>query len=251
MTDDMTADLRPALIEPSDFASSHIEPASSELFRKLAEVVYVSEDFTGVYEAIVRAAPHLVEGCDHASLMLRRDGKFSTVASSDDVAESVDAYEREVGEGPCLDAIKDESVYHEADITGGSPWPRLAGRVLSETSVRSMAGFRIRTGDEHSGALNLFSDTPGGLSERAVDQGIVLASFISVALVASHERRSATTLRAGLASNREIGKALGLLMAFHKVGDDEAFAMLRRASQDLNIKLSEVARQIVDHHNTR
>jgi AmiR/NasT family two-component response regulator len=40
-------------------------------------------------------------------------------------------------------------------------------------------------------------------------------------------------------------------MAFHKVSDNEAFGMLRSTSQDLNIKLSEVARQIVDHHNQR
>ena len=79
----------------------------------------------------------------------------------------------------------------------------------------------------------------------------MLASFISVALVASDERRSARTLRAGLESNREIGKAMGLMMAFHKVSDQEAFTMLRSASQDMNMKLSEVARQVVEHHNQR
>jgi hypothetical protein len=250
----MTEELRPSLVDPGveivDPASS-VLPSSSEVFRRLADVVYLSDDFAGIYESVVRAAPQLVEGCHHASLMVHRDGRFMTVASSDEVAASVDAHEREIGEGPCLDAIIEESVHHDADLTDGSPWPRLAERVLAQTSVRSMAGFRIRTGDDSSAALNLFSDTPGGLTERSVDQGIVLASFISVALVASHERRSARTLRAGLASNREIGKAMGLMMAFHKVGDDEAFAMLRRASQDLNVKLSEVARQIVEHHNQR
>ena len=39
------------------------------------------------------------------------------------------------------------------------------------------------------------------------------------------------------------------MMAFHKITDDEAFAMLRSASQDMNLKLAEVARQVVDHHN--
>lgn len=242
----MTDDLRPAVVDPTD-----LRPSSSEVFRSLADIVYVSDDFAGIYEAIVRSAPHLVEGCDHASLMLRRDDRFFTVASSDEVAARVDAYEREIGEGPCLDAIVQESVFHDADLTDGSPWPHLAERVLAETPVRSMAAFRIRTGDAMSGALNLFSDTPGGLTDRAVDQGIMLASFITVALVASHERRSARTLRAGLESNREIGKALGLMMAFHKVGDAEAFAMLRSASQDMNMKLSEVARQVVEHHNQR
>ncbi len=77
----------------------------------------------------------------------------------------------------------------------------------------------------------------------------MLASFVSVALVAAQERRTAETLRSGLHSNREIGKAMGLMMAFHKITDDQAFAMLRSASQDMNIKLAEVARQVVEHHN--
>ena len=144
------------------------------------------------------------------------------------MARTIDGYERELGEGPCLDAIVDNSVYHDADLTDGSPWPRLTERVLATTPVRSMAGFRLLVGDQKSGALNLFSETPGGLDDDSVDQGIVLASFVTVALLAAHERKTAETLRAGLASNREIGKAIGLMMAFHKISDEDAFAMLRK-----------------------
>jgi len=225
------------------------DEATSGVFRSLARIVYASDSFDEVYDAVVRAAPRLVNGCDHASLMLRGNDTFLTVASSGEVARTIDGYERELGEGPCLDAIVDNSVYHDADLTDGSPWPRLTERVQATTPVRSMAGFRLLVGDQKSGALNLFSESPGGLDNASVDQGIVLASFVTVALLAAHERRTAETLRAGLASNREIGKAIGLMMAFHKISDEEAFAMLRSASQDMNIKLAEVARQVVDHHN--
>ena len=221
----------------------------SDVFRSLAEIVYASDDFVEVYRAIVEAAPRLVDGCHHASLMLHQDGGFVTVAASDEVASVVDGFERDLGEGPCLDAIVDQAVYHDADLTDGSPWPRLTERVLGETPVRGMAGFRLRGGDDVRGALNLFSDEPGGLTERSVNQAIVLASFITVALFAARERRAAATLRAGLHSNREIGKAMGLMMAFHKISDDEAFSMLKNASQDMNLKLAEVARQVVEHHN--
>ena len=225
------------------------DEATSGVFRSLARIVYASDSFDEVYDAVVGAAPRLVNGCDHASLMLRGNDTFLTVASSGEVARTIDGYERELGEGPCLDAIVDNSVYHDADLTDGSPWPRLTERVLATTPVRSMAGFRLLVGDRKSGALNLFSESPGGLDNASVDQGIVLASFVTVALLAAHERKTAETLRAGLASNREIGKAIGLMMAFHKISDEEAFAMLRSASQDMNIKLAEVARQVVDHHN--
>jgi hypothetical protein len=232
--------------EPAEYPA---DEATAGVFRSLAEIVYASDDFNEVYDAVVGAAPRLVSGCDHASLMLRGNDRFATAAASDDIARTIDAFERELGEGPCLDAIVDSSVFHDADLTDGSPWPRLSERVLARTPVRGMAGFRLLVGDQKSGALNLFSDTEGGLDETSVDQGIVLASFVTVALLASHERRAAETLRAGLASNREIGKAIGLMMAFHKISDEEAFAMLRSASQEMNIKLAEVARQVVEHHN--
>ena len=226
------------------------DAAVAGVFQSLATLVYASDDFSAVHQAVVDAAPRLVEGCDHASLMLRNnDGRFLTAAASDEVAELIDTYERELGEGPCLDAIVDDAVYHDADLLDGSPWPRLSARVLDTTPVRGMAGFRLLVGDQKTGALNLFCDRPGGLDAASVDQGIVLASFVTVALLAAHERQAANTLRAGLTSNREIGKAVGLLMAFHKISDDEAFSMLRKASQDMNIKLAEVARQVVNHHN--
>lgn len=230
-------------------AGSPGEPAS--VFAMLARMVYASDDFTDVYEAVCRVAPLLVAGCDHASLMLRRDGELVTVAANDKVAWRIDEFERALAEGPCVDAVVDEGAYVDGDLTNGSPWPKLAAKTLAETPVRGVAGFRLAVDDKKAGALNLFSDTPGGLSAGSVDEAIVLASFVSVALLAAHHRETATTLRQGLQSNREIGKAIGLLMAFHKTTDEEAFDLLRKASQDMNVKLADIAAQVVSHHNAR
>jgi AmiR/NasT family two-component response regulator len=105
--------------------------------------------------------------------------------------------------------------------------------------------------DRKVGALNLFSDEPHGLTDASIDQAALLAAFTSIALMAADRQEQATTLRAGLESNREIGKAIGLMMAFHKISDDEAFELLRRSSQEMNLKISEIAREVVGHHNTR
>jgi hypothetical protein len=221
------------------------------MFRSLADIVYAADDFDAVYEAVVAATPRLVGGCDHASLMVRKGSGFETVTASDEVARQVDQLERALGEGPCLDAIVDESAYIESDLTSGSPWPAFSARVLAETPVRGAAGFRLVVNGEKNGALNLFSNTSGALDEQSVNEGAVLSSFVSIAMVAAHERKDALTLREGLQSNREIGKAVGLLMAFHHIDDTKAFEMLRKASQDMNMKLTEVARQVVEHHNHR
>jgi hypothetical protein len=231
-------------------------PYPSELltaFRAMAEIVYSGESYDSVYDAMCSAAVQLIDGCDHASLMLRRGGRAETVAASDDVARQIDQLERTLGEGPCLDAIdENEPDQHICpDLTDGSSWPALAKQILADTSVRGMAGFRLRQEGKRVGALNVFSDTAGALTEHSLEQAIMLTAFASVTLAALERGEEATTLRRGLESNREIGKAVGLLMAMHDIDDDRAFEMLAKVSQEMNVKVAEVAAQVVQHHRSK
>jgi GAF domain-containing protein len=237
-----------------ELTSGSTDPAAGptgEAFATLASLVYAADTIEEIYDSIVEVAVGVIDGCDHASIMLRgRDGIFRTVAATDAVARAVDSLERAKGEGPCLDAIIQDTPQFDDDLSAPHPqWPDFARAVVRSTPVRSAAGFRIVAGSEKLGALNLFSDVPSGMDSRAADQAIIVAAFASVAMTTLHQREEARTLQQGLASNREIGKAVGLLMAFHKVRDEQAFAMLRKASQDMNIKLAEVAREVVQHHN--
>jgi transcriptional regulator with GAF, ATPase, and Fis domain len=223
----------------------------SAVFAKLAEMVYSGDDFAQVYQAICDAAAVLVPGCTHASIMLKQNDQHLTVGASDSVAAHVDALERAEQEGPCLDAIEKEAPQVEADLARSAQWPRLAQRAIAETPVRGAAGFRLLIKGRKVGALNLFSDTPGTFTDESIDQAILITAFAAVTLTALHEPQEAQTLRAGLASNREIGKAIGLLMAFHDISEDRAFDLLRKTSQDMNIKLTGVAREIIAHHNSK
>jgi hypothetical protein len=223
---------------------------SVKAFQSLAELIYSSDSYPEIYEAICRAAVEAVPGCDHAGVTTMRAGEKPVCeAATDAIARRVDELELETGEGPCLDAILTHSFEREPDITTGSSWPHLAARVVAETPVRGMVGYRIVVGDRKAGALNLFSDTPGALTAEAGSVGAIVAAFASVALVAATERESARSLREALDSNREIGKAIGLLMATHGISDDEAFATLREASSRLNLRLALVARRVVDEHS--
>jgi hypothetical protein len=222
-------------------------------FRSMADIVYSGESFDSVYEAVCATAVQLVDGCDHASLMLRRSGRVETVAASDDVARTIDDFEKSLGEGPCLDAIDEtEADQHICpDLSEGSKWPELAKVILTETDVRGMAGFRLRQQGQRVGALNVFSDSVGALTDRSLEQAIMLTAFASVTLAALERGEEATTLRRGLESNREIGKAVGLLMALHDIDDDRAFEMLAKVSQEMNVKVAEVAAQVVEHHRRK
>ncbi len=222
-------------------------------FRAMAEVVYSGESYESVHESLCNSAVDLVDGCDHASLMVRKHGRAVTVAAYDETARLIDEMERTLDDGPCLDAMdEDEPDQHMCtDLTTGSKWPKLAARILAETEVKGMAGFRIRQEGQKVGALNIFSDTPGALTEHSLEQAIMLTAFASVALAALERGEEASTLRRGLESNREIGKAIGLLMAMHDIDDDQAFQMLAKVSQEMNVKVAEVATRVIAHHRQR
>jgi ANTAR domain len=181
---------------------------------------------------------------------VRRDGRYVTVGASDRVAQRIDDMERRSGDGPCIDAIEDETPQIEPDLTTPTLWPKLAARLLEETPVRGAMGFRLLVDRQATGALNLFSDTPNGFDKESAGQAIVLASFASVAINAIAQGEDAATLRRGLLSNREIGKAVGMLMLLNNVSEHDAFDVLRRYSQDLNIKLADVARTVIEHRGT-
>jgi len=58
-------------------------------------------------------------------------------------------------------------------------------------------------------------------------------------------RAHAEALKRALVSNRRIGMAMGILMERHRLTEEQAFDRLRDLSQRSNIKLREVAEQIV------
>lgn len=227
-------------------STASTDPAT--VFAALADIVYRGTSAEEVYTAICVAATLLVPGCDHASMMLVSRGRNITVAASDDVARTVDDIERATGEGPCLDAIDSEVAQIETDFRVSGGWPALARGVVARTPVRGAMGFRLMLDNEKVGALNLFSDTPGKFTPDTADRAIILTAFAAVTVSAILKGEEARTLRLGLDSNREIGKAVGLLMASHDVGDDEAFEMLRKTSQDLNVKIAALARSVVESH---
>lgn len=235
---------------PADEIETTVEAADvvlqpATLFQQLSALVYAEAEPAAIYQGLSHLAVAAVDGCDHASIMLNRRGAFITAAATDEVAQRIDEFERAVGAGPCVDAIVDEPIQLDTDIRTHTSWPRLAELVLAQTPVRGMLGYRLLVDGQKVGALNLFADKPGALSETSADQAAIVAAFASVTLIGQAAKQDAQTMQQGLHSNREIGTAVGLLMAAHKCSQDEAFELLKSTSQNLNMKLAHVARQVI------
>ena len=228
---------------------THTQVDPSGVFTSLADIAREAATPREMYAAICVAATLTIPGCDHASLMIRQNGAFTTAAISDAVAGQIDKLELALGSGPCLDAIEDGTAQIETNLTSESRWPDLISRVLADTPVRGALSVQLPVDRERIGALNLFSDTPHAFDDYSVERALVLGAFASVATNAVAQSEDAASLRRGLASSREIGKAVGILMVLNDVSDDDAFDILRRTSQVTNVKLADIAADVVRTRN--
>lgn len=145
------------------------------VFSDLAALVYARGDFSDVCWAICSSAPRLVSGCDHASLLIKQDGHYVTAAARNDVGRQIDALERELRTGPCVDAIEEETAQVDTDLATRRKWPELSVRVLEQTPMRGMMRFRLLMDQRKAGALNLFSDAPGALTTASHNEAAILA----------------------------------------------------------------------------
>jgi AmiR/NasT family two-component response regulator len=108
--------------------------------------------------------------------------------------------------------------------------------------------------NSREGALNLYARYPAafGVVDRA--RATILTSLASQALSVAHshedEQRRVENLNAALGTRETIGEALGILMERERITADQAFDVLRRASQHLNVKLRDIAQNLVDTGET-
>ena len=192
-------------------------------------------------DRIVQLAVDTVVGCDFAAVSLIQRRQITTQASSGDVPRQVDAIQYEVDEGPCLEAIREHDVIHAPDLSREQRWPRFSQRTVDETKIMSMLSFRLFAEEETMGALNLYSFDRGAFEDEATDVGLVFAAHAAVALVTARRHEQ---MEKALASRDVIGQAKGIIMERAGVTEDEAFLRLKRASQRVNLKLSEVAERV-------
>lgn len=216
-----------------------------EQFAVLAQRLRNGRTVQEIYQVVAESAAQLVDGCDRAAIGMLEGDKFTSAAATDDVMRLIDELQDQVGEGPCLEASTDAVVQVDNDITVNSKWPELAKLVVERTPVRAMLAVPLVYDGQRGGALDVFADTPGVFTDDSVGQAAVLASFASVALAGARHSERATQLEEGMVASREIGAAVGILMATHSLSSTDAFDMLSTASQRLNRKLRDIATGIV------
>ncbi|MDQ1745593.1 MAG: hypothetical protein QOE23_3932, partial [Pseudonocardiales bacterium] len=133
------------------------------------------------------------------------------------------------------------------DLTREARWPGFGQRASDEAGILSMLSFRMFLEDDDLIAgLNFYSSRPDAFDEHDQTVGLLLATHGALAVSALRRGETAAQLTRGLESNREIGVAMGVLMAQHKITRAQAFDLLRITSQHTHRKLSDIAVEVAD-----
>ena len=201
-----------------------------------------------ILRRIVDLAVETVSGCDFAGILVAERDGLATAAATAEVVVRLHRLQIEAQHGPCFDAVATQAACYVTDLAVEPQWPAFTAGAL-ELGIRTVLAYPLISSGGSS-ALNLYAELPGafGATDRA--RGLLLATFAGLAMDAADVQASATrreeNLRAALRSRELIGQAQGILMERERITGDQAFALLRDSSQHLNMKLRDVAQNLVE-----
>ena len=222
-------------------------PDDAAAFARISQDLLAEPDEDMTLQRVVELAVATIPDCDHAGISMRRDGRVQTPVSTDPLVDLLDQLQYDLNEGPGLDAIWVDDSYRIPDTTHEDRWPNWAPKAAA-MGVNSVLSVRLSTPSGVVGSLNLYSKTLGGYDREAVLTAHIYASHASSAIALTSKVQG---LQTALQTRHTIGLAQGMLMLRYGLNEDAAFQVLRRLSSHKNVKLRDVARQVIDEfHQT-
>jgi GAF domain-containing protein len=220
--------------------------SSTDVARALAETalnINAHRSLDETLDAIVQSARVSVPGFDHVGIsVLHGKGDVETKAATGQLVWDLDAVQYDLDQGPCLDSLRKAPTVNVERIRDDPRWPEYAPRA-ADRGVRSQLAYRLYQGDHILGGLNLYSTESDTVHEGACEIGELFAMHATVALGRAMEEDN---LNEALTTRGTIAKAIGLTMGRYQIDSDRAFQFLIRASSTSNIKLRDIAEEVVN-----
>jgi len=225
-------------------ADTELTLALTTQLSEVARALFAAGDVSSTLQTVVDLATVTIEGCDYASVFVEHPAAIA----SDPLVARLDELQQRIGQGPCIDTLRSgQSVYVE-DLAADPHWPQF-GPEAAESGIRCLLVLPLSATGTF-GVLNLAASFPAayGATDRA--KGVIFATLAELALTGAQtheeEDRRADNLHQALVTRELIGRAEGILMERERITSTQAFDILRRASQHLNVKLKEVAEELVE-----
>jgi GAF domain-containing protein len=197
-------------------------------------------DVEKTLRAITSGARDSVPGADSVSVSFVTGREARSRAATDDLPLRVDELQSRLDEGPCLDALREQTTVRVDDVALETRWPGFAAEA-AKVGMGSSLSFQLFVEGDTLGALNIYARSPHAFDQDSETIGFVFASHASIALAAARQEEH---LRRAVDTRDLIGQAKGILMERHLLTAPQAFQVLVRASSHTNRKLFDLAEEL-------
>jgi GAF domain/ANTAR domain len=191
-------------------------------------------------------------GMSGAGIMLMpNDVAHGSLCSSNPTSALIEEVQYTLGEGPCLDAHRTGRPVLEPDLAGvgSTRWAAFTEPVVA-AGVGAVFGFPLRVGAVRLGALNLYRDRPGDLTDDQHADALVLAEVAAEAILLLQAQAPAGTLADELARSADlhgvVHQAAGMVAVQLGINVADALVRLRAHAFATGTPLQKVAEDVVD-----
>lgn len=179
---------------------------------------------------------------------LQRRKHSATIAGSSERAVVLDKLEQVLGEGPCIAALDAMKPIVLSNVKTDTRWPKYQ-KLLAENGCGSVLGVPLALDEHQAAALNFFAAEPDIFAPEVVRRAEGFADLagraLRLALRIADAQNMADDLAAAMANRTTIDLACGVIMAQNRCSQDEAMAMLTKASSHRNQKLRDLAAGVI------
>jgi GAF domain-containing protein len=228
---------------------SQHSPLLSDAYAELAGLLLASETFEDFSQQMAELAARTVPAAATCAITLALDDRIVTVASADALGRLLDEQQYDIDEGPCLEAVRTGQAISSPDVSSETRWDGYPSTVLAH-GIGSIYSEVLLVNGRPLGALNMYADAPGAFTPEVRSLVRALAHLAAAGMAGALKNFDEVTLtsrlRRALSTRGVIDQAVGIIIATQHIAPEEAFGVLRRISQTRNVRLHEVARELVN-----
>jgi len=225
------------------------EAKLAKAFVELADTLVADFD---VVELLTMLADRCVDVLDVAAaglMLVAPDGDLRVMASSSDAMRTLELFELQAQEGPCLDCYSTGQKVFDRDLArADGRWPRFATEAIA-AGFHAAGALPMRLRGTVIGALNLFHLEAGEMREDDVNAAQALADIATIGILQHRAKIEAQVvneqLNHALSSRVVIEQAKGMIAERESVEMDQAFSRLRNHARSHNLRLADVAQDVV------
>lgn len=230
------------------------QPASSRTplagaMAELSQLLLDTNSFHDLMVELAELAARTIPAVKTCAITMANGGRVITVGAADSLAAQLDEQQYALDEGPCLQALHDRQIVDAPDLSRENRWDGYPQAALS-LGIAAIYSSPLIAGERAVGVLNLYADHLNAFDDVSRQLTAELVTVTALAIAATLRNYGDITLtdqlQEALNSRSIIDQAIGILVATQHVPPTEAFAVLRRQSQNSNTRLTTIAQQLVD-----